>query len=1423
MKKLLLTLLAFFSIYGAKAQCDYNLDLIDSYGDGWDSVTIDVLVDDVTVLSGAFASGPGSNYQIPVNDGSTITFVWNGTESWSSEVSWQIRDFLNDEVVASGNYYESPSGLTAICTAPSCSVPSALTASGITATSVDLTWTAGGTESLWDIELVDITAGGSATGTPTTSNISTNSYTISGLTSTNDYEVYLRAVCGAGDVSDWRSLSFTTPCPEISTFPSTTDFTLNPPTDCWSQAGDGTPSEGPTGTSSSWNAGRSFNGVPSNRVNLWSTGREEWLISPTYAIPTGDAHELILTLAVTDYNSTSADPNGMAGTDDEVQLLQTLDGGTTWTSLETWDSSNEPAFTGTAYTIDLTSVAGSSVQFALWATEGSASGVADYDFHVGGFTVRETPSCLDVTGLAIGNIVADTAELSWTDSNPTPAGLYQYELVDVTAGDVVLTTDTTASSPLSLTGLTTLNEYKIRVRANCGSVLSASYSAWSSYVSWTQVEAPGCPTNLTPIDGATDQDWRSVTLSWDAPTTGGAATSYSVLYGTTEAGMFQVATTTETSYTINGLNSDVTVFIGVNAVNAGGTSSSCTANSITTNAVGLACDTPVEVFEGTNTQEIHQYVGYNTFSYYSYTTTTGGTLDIGSCNEGVDTTLYILEPGCVTQLDYAGDTCATGTGTNWASNVSFEVNPNVEYIIAWYSNYSINNFDFDISLTPTCSGTTTTWDGTAWSNGAPDATSYAIMSGAYSTGTDGAITACVMQVDADVTIDGATDAAISEVLVMAGNSLTIDETSSLMVSGDFTNNGTVTLNSTEDDFSSLLVEGTATGDITYNRYVNVYDDSAGGGWDLVCSPVTMTIADFIAANNTTTQSTALSSTAGSSTTGFSGGWQLLDFSPSEDGATIDTVSLFLRYSGDAGGSIDLNVDLYELDAAVHGPANTNASPFNIPELNTGTPIETSASVSINSTTIVQTDFSFSSTIDSSKYYYVWIKGSAASGSNANIQFDFGVGDNEGGAGNNFGRLNHIVDVTATGSNIQVLGDDYAFSQYDNALGQWVRYATASQTGSFTAGQGYSMATTTGSTVAFTGTMQTTDQNINIINNNGLNGVGRRWNLVSNPFPSYIAGNPDAGTAAGTTNFMNANAAVIDSEFLAVYGWNGSSYDIYNNLSGAFSMAPGQGFWVAAANTTDTALSFTADMRTNSGTGDFVSGPQLLTHHVAVKLFNGETERATTDFYFRDGLTLGLDPGYDAAAFNQSTKLSSRLAMGSQETAFAMNAMDMDAMQNTRVPLEIRQVAGQAFRVSMTDVDLPEDIYVYLEDTLNGTLTSLKDQDFELVAQSDLSGVDRFFIVFKSNSVLSNGDTLGLSALNVYKANNESFVTIAGITPELEKLDVTIYSILGQTVREKSFNPNTATQRVSTQGLASGLYMVQIKSGNQTTVKKVIIK
>ena len=508
---------------------------------------------------------------------------------------------------------------------------------------------------------------------------------------------------------------------------------------------------------------------------------------------------------------------------------------------------------------------------------------------------------------------------------------------------------------------------------------------------------------------------------------------------------------------------------------------------------------------------------------------------------------------------------------------------------------------------------------------------------------------------------GNTTAALANTIIVdSGGSLTIDETSSLTVSGDFTNNGTVTLNSTADDFSSLIVEGTATGDVIYNRYVNAYSATAGGGWDGTGPPVAMSIADFISDN--------------------------------------------------------------------------------------------------------------------------------------------------------------------TGVIYQV-GDTYALGPFNNLTNQYEYYTTTTgpSAGAFTAAKGYTMATTNtnGATVKYTGTIATTSQSIDVINNNDANGgVGRRWNFVSNPYPSYINGNTNA---AAVNNFLDVNSGVLDATYTGVYGWNGSSYDIYNQLDGAFSIAPGQGFFVAAASSSNTALDFTPAMRTTNGSGDFILGPQPLVHKLELKLFNGEMQKAKTNIYFKNGLSLDLDPGYDAGAYNQSKKISTRLPQGSQETAFARNAMGMEAMQNTRVPLEIRQNAGQAFRVSMAEADLPQDINVYLEDTLNGTLTSLKDQDFELVAQSDLSGAERFFIVFNDNSVLSSGDALGMSALNVYKVNKDNFVTIAGISPDLGQIDVSLYNILGMTVREKALNPTTTTQRVSTDGLASGLYVVQLRSGNQVFNKKIIVE
>lgn len=96
-------------------------------------------------------------------------------------------------------------------TPPACPQPSDLIATNITATTADLGWTENGTATTWDIELGP--AGFTPTETPTTAGVTTNPYTQTGLTELTEYDFYVRADCGSGDLSVWVGpYTFTTGC-----------------------------------------------------------------------------------------------------------------------------------------------------------------------------------------------------------------------------------------------------------------------------------------------------------------------------------------------------------------------------------------------------------------------------------------------------------------------------------------------------------------------------------------------------------------------------------------------------------------------------------------------------------------------------------------------------------------------------------------------------------------------------------------------------------------------------------------------------------------------------------------------------------------------------------------------------------------------------------------------------------------------------------------------------------------------------------------------------------------------------------------------------------------------------------------------------------------------------------------------------------
>ena len=101
-----------------------------------------------------------------------------------------------------------------------CDVPTALAVNNIDQTSATATWSAGGTETSWNVEYkaVSATVWQSATTNAT-------SFAMTGLTPNTQYEVRVRAVCDTNMTSDWTEIVTFTTAQEQQTCPAPTNLT----------------------------------------------------------------------------------------------------------------------------------------------------------------------------------------------------------------------------------------------------------------------------------------------------------------------------------------------------------------------------------------------------------------------------------------------------------------------------------------------------------------------------------------------------------------------------------------------------------------------------------------------------------------------------------------------------------------------------------------------------------------------------------------------------------------------------------------------------------------------------------------------------------------------------------------------------------------------------------------------------------------------------------------------------------------------------------------------------------------------------------------------------------------------------------------------------------------------------------------------
>ena len=407
---------------------------------------------------------------------------------------------------------------------------------------------------------------------------------------------------------------------------------------------------------------------------------------------------------------------------------------------------------------------------------------------------------------------------------------------------------------------------------------------------------------------------------------------------------------------------------------------------------------------------------------------------------------------------------------------------------------------------------------------------------------------------------------------------------------------------------------------------------------------------------------------------------------------------------------------------------------------------------------------------------------------------------------------------------------YAYGPFDNDSGAYVQYDSdtdGNQT--MDAGLGFRTGTDSGATLAFTGTFQTSDVTEPI--SLGSHATYGRWNLIGNPFPSYL----------DLYHFFDDNDSNIESgTYNAVYTYdgddsNGSVWTTYNlsNVTalGQYYIAPGQAFFVAASGSTN--VSFDTDMQSVSGGDDFLPGERRpnddsfaqnnssSNSKISLALSFDDSKYAATDIYLNTRASSGLDVGYDAGTFaNQAGSLGlySFLADGSHpETKLAIQAVSNNISDPVVIPLGVNAQSGIDYTIKLKERPQQEGVFVYLKDKLDNSMTLLTDEDYSFNTSTDLQGDGRFEIHLSA---------FALSTFDISKAPY-SMIGLRGkvqVTGELSKGDViTILDLRGRTLAKQTVNSPTQSATVQLNGVSKGVYIGKVENNIGQYNTKFILK
>ncbi|WP_179022220.1 T9SS type A sorting domain-containing protein [Winogradskyella forsetii] len=425
-------------------------------------------------------------------------------------------------------------------------------------------------------------------------------------------------------------------------------------------------------------------------------------------------------------------------------------------------------------------------------------------------------------------------------------------------------------------------------------------------------------------------------------------------------------------------------------------------------------------------------------------------------------------------------------------------------------------------------------------------------------------------------------------------------------------------------------------------------------------------------------------------------------------------------------------------------------------------------------------------------------------------------------------LNSGTNATDLLDNGQTGPTTYAFAPFNKTLGAYENFTDATAN-NLTSGTGYRAATDpavgTGTTLTFTGTVPASPVDIPI----SFSGPAHQdWNLIGNPFPSYVDCLTFLFTDVGT------GSGLFNNDLLAtgtgIYGYDGNAEDGWDIITGsnAFgrAMTPGQGFLIAVDPVNSAAYDIRFDEAARiTGTGDdFIAGRNANTLTYFKLNANTSTKNYTTQFYFNEDSSQDLDHGFDGKIWGDVIPSFALYSHIVQDTAglnfpIALQSLNTSDMMDVVIPLGVHASSGEQLTFTISEFALPSAVEVYLDDTLNNTSTLLNTADYVITPTTNLTGTGRFYLRVTDTALSINDEDF--NSIKIYTTKSPRSIFIQGIIND--GTTAKIHDIQGRLVYSTELESVNLLNEIDATDLQGGVYVVTLTDGTKQKSQKVIIR